>query len=102
MQADKTRTSETLEVHLSSSGALVQNGHPTPQLKRAVVAWGKIGLIVAAVIAALGGATYLFAAAIGLLGSAIVALAAGIVLLAKGLVGCAIGVFLLLALGAKK
>ena len=83
-------------------GPLVVHGCPAPRLERAILRWGRIGLIVAAVIAAFGGAGYVLALAIGVLAGAVAALAAGLQALGGALILCAIGVFLLLALGAKK
>lgn len=83
-------------------GPLVMDGCPAPRLEQAVLMWGRIGLIVAAVIAAFGGAGYVLGLAIGVLAGAVAALAAGLQALGGALILCAIGVFMLLALGAKK
>ena len=98
MPAEQPLTSPTP----APGGPLVVDGCPAARLERAVLSWGRIGLIVAAVIAALGGAGYVLALAIGVLAGAIAALAAGLQALGGALVLCAIGVFMLLALGAKK
>lgn len=86
----------------AAKSPLVTDGCPARRLEHAVLGWGKIGLIIAAVIAALGGAGYVFALGIGILAGAFAALAAAVVLLAKGLVACVISVGVMMALGAKK
>lgn len=85
-----------------SEGPLIAGGAPTPRLERTVFRWGKIVLVIAAVITAVGGAGYLLALAVGVLAAAIVALAEGLQLLAWALVWFAIGIFLVSNLGAKE
>ena len=86
----------------SHGAPLVQNGCPTPRLQHLILSWGKLGLVVSVVVAALGGAGYACALAISVLAGAIAALAAGLQALGAGLVLCGVGIFLLMVLGAKR
>ena len=67
------------------SGPLVQDGCPTPRLKRAVWAWTKVGLVVAGTAAALGGGAYVLALGITAAAVAVAGLAEAVVALGCGL-----------------